>query len=332
MTKVTLAPGDGIGPEICESVVTLFAAAKVDVSWERVDIGMDQYMKSGELLPQRYLDSVQETRISLKGPTTTPVGKGHKSINVTIRQALDLYACDRPVKSIPGIVTPYENVDMLIVRENSEDLYRGIEYKVSDNVAHGIKLITKDASAKIGKHAFELARKLKRTKVTCVHKANIMKITDGMFLESIREVSSSYPEIKFEEMIVDNCCMQMVTRPQQFDVIVTENLYGDILSDLGAGLIGGLGVAAGANIGDRCAVFEATHGSAPDISGKDLANPTAIILSSLMLLEHLGDFEKVKIIETALFKTLSNKDTRTKDLGGPLGTRDFTKQIISNLK
>jgi isocitrate dehydrogenase (NAD+) len=331
MTKVTLAPGDGIGPEICDSVVALFAEAKVDVSWERVEIGLDQYMKSGDLLPQKFFDSIQETRVALKGPTTTPVGKGHKSINVTIRQVLDLFACDRPVKSIPGVVTPYENVNMLIVRENSEDLYRGIEYKVSDNVAHGIKLITRDASTKIAKHAFDLAKKLGRSKVTCVHKANIMKITDGMFLDAVRDVAQGYPGIKFEEMIVDNCCMQMVTKPQQFDVIVTENLYGDILSDLGAGLIGGLGVAAGSNIGERCAVFEATHGSAPDISGKDLANPTAILLSSLMLLEHLGYFDKVKMLEGALFKTLSNKATRTKDLGGPLGTKEFTKRIISNL-
>jgi isocitrate dehydrogenase (NAD+) len=331
MKKITLAPGDGIGPEITESVVAIFSAAKVQVSWDEVAIGIDEYQRSGQLLPDKFIDSLNQTGIALKGPTTTPVGGGHRSINVLIRQTFDLYACVRPIKTIPGIETPFKNVDFVIVRENTEDLYRGIEYKVGDDVAHGIKLITKQGSTKIGEHAFELAERLGRKKVTAVHKANIMKHTDGLFLGCVKAVAEAHPKVDFSDMIIDNCCMQMVTKPGQFDVIVTENLYGDILSDLGAGLIGGLGVAAGANIGENKAVFEAVHGSAPDIAGKNFANPTALLSSAILMLEYLGMSDKAENIRKAMFAALAKPETRTRDLGGQLGTREFTAQVISNL-
>jgi isocitrate dehydrogenase (NAD+) len=332
MRRVTLVPGDGIGPEITESVKAVLDAAKCPIEWEEMAIGLGAYEKTGQLIPQSFIDSMEQNRVALKGPTTTPVGGGHRSINVSMRQSFKLYANVRPIKTMAGIPSKYENVDMIIVRENTEDLYKGIEYKVSEGVAQGIKLITAEASEKIGRHAFELARKLGRKKVTVVHKANIMKFTDGLFLESVRKVGSDYPDIQLDELIVDNCCMQMVTKPEQFDVVVTENLYGDILSDLAAGLIGGLGMAAGANIGVNQAIFEAAHGSAPDIAGKDLANPTALLLSAIMMLDHLDLPNEARMVEKALKDTLANPETRTKDLGGTLGTKDFTTAIINNLK
>lgn len=331
MRRVTLVPGDGIGPEITQSVKAVLEAAKCPIEWEELDIGLGAYEKTGQLIPQSFVDSMERNLVALKGPTTTPVGGGHRSINVSMRQLFKLYANVRPIKTMAGIPSKYENVDMIIVRENSEDLYKGIEYKVSEGVAQGIKLITAEASEKIGRHAFELARKLGRKKVTVVHKANIMKFTDGLFLESVRKVGAEYSDIQLEDIIVDNCCMQMVTKPEQFDVVVTENLYGDILSDLGAGLIGGLGMAAGANIGENQAIFEAAHGSAPDIAGKDLANPTALILSSVMMLDHLDLRSEARMVEKALKDTLANPETRTKDLGGTLGTKEFTAAIIKNL-
>lgn len=331
MKTVTLVPGDGIGPEIAQSVQEVFAAIKAPIQWQLVECGLVALEKTGTLMPQAFIDSIGQTGVALKGPTTTPVGGGHRSINVLMRQMFKLYANVRPVKNFPGLPSNYTGIDMIIVRENSEDLYKGIEYMISEGVAQGIKLITAEASERIGRHAFELARKLKRKRVLVVHKANIMKFTDGLFLDSIKKVSADYPEIEFGDMIVDNCCMQMVTKPQQFDVIVTENLYGDILSDLGAGLIGGLGLASGANIGDSCAIFEAVHGSAPDIAGQDKANPTALLLSAASMLDYLGELELGERVRRTVSFTLAQPGLRTRDLGGPLGTKEFTRALIRNL-
>ncbi len=331
MKKITLVEGDGIGPEITNSVKEILEAANAQVEWESHAVGLTAYEKTGKLIPDEFIQSIQRHGVALKGPTTTPVGGGHRSINVSMRQLFKLYANVRPVKTIKGLPSRYENVDMIIVRENSEDLYKGIEYKVSEGVAQGIKLITAEASERIGRHAFDLAQKLGRKKVTVVHKANIMKFTDGLFLESVRKVAADYTNIQLDELIVDNCCMQMVTRPEQFDVIVTENLYGDILSDLAAGLIGGLGLASGANIGAKQAIFEAAHGSAPDIAGKDMANPTALLMSAVMMLDHIDQLDVAQRVRRGLKKTLANPETRTKDLGGSLGTRGFTQALINNL-
>jgi isocitrate dehydrogenase (NAD+) len=331
MKKVTLIPGDGIGPEISQSVVEIFAAAKVAIAWETVECGIHTFEKTGELIPKKLEHSLAESRVALKGPTTTPVGSGHRSINVTLRQNFDLFANTRPVRTIPDLDNFARSVDMFIVRENTEDLYKGIEYKIGNDTAHGIKLITRSASERIAKYAFESARRLKRKKVTVVHKANIMKLTDGLFLEAVGSIAKSYPDIQYNDIIVDNCCMQMVTRPEQFDVIVTQNLYGDIISDLASGLVGGLGIAAGANIGESMAVFEAVHGSAPDIAGKGLANPTALLSSAILMLEHLEMLDEAQRIQNALYKTLGHKETRTKDLGGTLSTKDFTKAVIAQL-
>lgn len=329
MNFVTLIPGDGIGPEIAASVQLIFGAAKAPIAWDIVNLSEE----GAGVLPTGFHSSFQKCGIALKGPTTTPIGSGHRSLNVQMRQACGLYASVRPVRTIPGVRGPVTTpVDLLIVRENTEDLYAGLEYMVSEGVAHGIKLITAEASLRIGQHAFSVAKKLKRRKVTAVHKANIMKLTDGLFLDCIRRVAKEFPEIEYSEIIVDNCCMQLVTKPDQFDVIVTENLYGDILSDLAAGLVGGLGIAAGANIGARGAIFEAVHGSAPDIAGKDLANPTALLLSGVMMLEHLGEFLTAERIRRAIFQTLAEESTRTRDLGGPLGTIGFSKAVITNLQ
>jgi isocitrate dehydrogenase (NAD+) len=297
-----------------------------------VNVGLETYELSGTLIPQEFIDSLNSTGVALKGPTTTPIGGGHRSINVTLRQIFNLYANVRPVKSIPGLGQKYDDVDLIIVRENTEDLYKGIEYKVGDRVAHGIKIITADASERIARHAFELAKKLGRRKVTTVHKANIMKFTDGLFLESVRKIAADYPAIAFSEMIVDNCCMQLVTNPQQFDVIVTENLYGDILSDLAAGLVGGLGIASGANLGTSKAVFEAVHGSAPDIAGKNLANPTALLLSAVMMLEHIDQAVIANRIRQVVKSNLARPETRTRDLGGTRSTDQFTELLIGDLK
>ncbi len=332
MKTITLVPGDGIGPEISESVKQIFEAIKAPVRWEQVECGLTAFEKTGQLMPQEFVDSLNRNKVAIKGPTTTPIGGGHRSINVQMRQQWNLYANVRPIKNFPGLPSHYTGIDMVIVRENSEDLYKGIEYKISEGVAQGIKLITAEASERIGRHAFELARKLKRKRVLVVHKANVMKYTDGLFLDSIKKVAANYPDIEFGDMIVDNCCMQMVTKPTQFDVIVTENLYGDILSDLGAGLIGGLGLASGANIGDHHAIFEAVHGSAPDIAGQDKANPTALLLSAASMLDYIGELPLGDKIRDAITRTLANPETRTGDLGGKLGTRAFTQAVIGNLK
>ncbi len=332
MHRVTLIPGDGIGREIVESVKTIFAAAKAPIDWEEMPAGLEALDAHKSLLPQQTLDSIEANRVALKGPTTTPIGGGHRSINVQLRQHFKLFANVRPIKTIPGVESNYSGLDMVTVRENTEDLYKGIEYKVGKDVAHGIKLITRDGSERIARHAFELAKAQGRKKVSAVHKANIMKLTDGLFLEACRSVAADYPEIKFEDVIVDNMCMQMVLKPHQFDVIVTENLYGDILSDLGSALIGGLGLASGANIGKDLAIFEAVHGSAPDIAGKGLANPSALIFSSITMLRHLGESEVACNIESALNSCLGSSSTRTGDLGGECNTAQFTEAVVSKLK
>ena len=332
MKKVTLIPGDGIGYEISESLVKIFKAAKVPVEFETENAGADVYEKTGELIPDSLYKSIEKNKIAIKGPITTPIGKGFRSINVYLRKKYDLYTNFRPSRNLPGIKTRYENIDLAIFRENTEGIYIGEEKYENDEKtsAIAIKRITRKGSERIIRSAFEYAKNNGLSKVTAVHKANILKFTDGMFLEIAREVSKNYEGIELEELIVDNMCMQLVTNPEKFRVIVTMNLYGDILSDLVAGLVGGLGVAPGANIGDDIAIFEAVHGSAPDIAGKNKANPLALLLSSLEMLKYLKLNDFVENIENAILKTLE-EGCKTKDLGGNAATTEFTKKIIENL-
>lgn len=329
--KVVLIKGDGIGPEIADAVVDILNAAGAPIEWVERQAGLNSIGQSASGLPQETLDAVREYGIALKGPTTTPVGTGHKSVNVTLRKTLELYANVRPARTMPGVETRFSNVDLIIVRENIEDTYAGIEHGQTADVAQGLKLITRPGSIRIARYAFEMARALKRNKVIAVHKANIHKLTDGLFLECFREVSKSYPEIETGDIIVDNCCMQLVTRPEQFDVLVCPNLYGDIVSDLCAGLVGGLGVAPGGNIGEKSAVFEAVHGSAPDIAGKGLANPTALLLSAIQMLQHLGYVQMAFRIQHALERAMKD-GVRTRDLGGNAGTTEFAQGIIDRLE
>ena len=332
MKKITLIPGDGIGYEISESLVKIFDAAKVPVEFETENAGSDVYEKTGELIPESLYESVERNKIAIKGPITTPIGKGFRSINVYLRKKYDLYTNFRPSRNLPGIKTRYENIDLAIFRENTEGIYIGEEKYENDEKtsAIAIKRITRKGSERIIRSAFEYAKNNGLSKVTAVHKANILKFTDGMFLEIAREVSKNYEGIELEELIVDNMCMQLVTNPERFRVIVTMNLYGDILSDLVAGLVGGLGVAPGANIGDDIAIFEAVHGSAPDIAGKNKANPLALLLSSLEMLKYLKLNDFAENIENAILKTLE-EGCKTKDLGGNAATTEFTKKIIENL-
>ena len=332
MKKVTLIPGDGIGTEISESLVQIFKAAKVPVEFETENAGTDVYEKTGELIPESLYESVEKNKIAIKGPITTPIGKGFRSINVYLRKKYDLYTNFRPSRNLPGIETRYKNIELAIFRENTEGIYIG-EEKFEDEEktsAIAIKRITRKGSERIIKSAFEYAKNNKISKVTVVHKANILKYTDGMFLEIAREVAKNYEGIDLEELIIDNMCMQLVTNPERFKVIVTMNLYGDILSDLVAGLVGGLGVAPGANIGDDIAIFEAVHGSAPDIAGQNKANPLALLLSSLEMLKYLNLNDFAQKIENAILKTLES-DCKTGDLGGNATTTEFTKKIIENL-
>ncbi len=332
MYNVTLIKGDGIGPEISDSVVKIIEASGLKINWDVQHAGADVAEKEGIPLPQRVIDSIKKNKVALKAPVTTPIGKGFRSVNVQLRRDLDLYANLRPCKSIKGIKTPFENVDLVVVRENTEDLYAGIEEKINDNEAHGIKVITRKASSRIVEWAFEYALKNGRKKVTAVTKANICKLTDGLFLECAREVAKIYEgKIEYQEVLVDALCMQLVQNPSKFDVLVMPNLYGDIVSDLTAGLIGGLGVAQGANIGHEIAVFEPVHGSAPDIKGKNLANPTALLLCAIEMIKHLGEFETAQKIEDALFKVLDEGKVKTKDLGGNSTTDEFTQEIIKKL-
>lgn len=330
MHTITLINGDGIGPEISESVVQIIKASGLDINWEIQTAGADVIEKEGTPLPQRVLDSVKKNKIALKAPVTTPIGKGFRSVNVQLRKSLDLFANLRPCKNLPGVKTRYDNVDLVVVRENTEDLYAGVEEQIDENTAHSIKIITRKASERICKFAFDYAVANGRQEVCAVSKANIMKLSDGLFLESYRNVAKNYPNIKTREILVDNLCMQLVQDPSRFDVLVLPNLYGDIVSDLTAGLIGGLGVAQGANIGQNCAVFEPVHGSAPDIKGQNKANPTALLLSAIEMLKYIKEFEYAKKIEKALFKTLS-EGYKTVDIGGTLTTTEFTQKVIDNL-
>ena len=330
MRKITLIPGDGIGPEIADSVVKIIEASGLKIDWDIQHAGTEVVKKEGEPLPKRVLDSIKENKVALKAPVTTPIGKGFRSVNVALRKELDLYANLRPCKNLPGIKTKFDNVDIIVVRENTEDLYAGIENRIDDNTAESIKIITRSASERIAQFAFEYAQNNCRKEVCAVSKANICKLSDGLFLESVRTIAAKYPNIKYREILVDNLCMQLVQNPQQFDVLVLPNLYGDIVSDLCAGLIGGLGIAQGANIGTDCAVFEAVHGSAPDIAGQNKANPTALLLSATEMLRYIGENTFAQKIEDALFKTL-NDNILTADLGGSATCSEFTDAIIKNL-
>ncbi|QEK11417.1 NAD-dependent isocitrate dehydrogenase [Crassaminicella thermophila] len=331
MYNITLIPGDGIGPEVADAAKNVVEATGLEVKWDIVNAGLTVYEETGVLVPDKVFKSIEKNKVALKGPITTPVGSGFRSINVMLRKKYNLFSNVRPIRTIPGINTPFKNIDLVIFRENTEGLYSGIEKKSSEDSAEAIKLTTKDASIRIVKEAFSYAEKNNKTKVTIVHKANIMKLTDGLFLDCAREISKNYPNIDLEEVIVDNMCMQLVMNPSQFQVIVTTNLYGDILSDLCAGLVGGLGLVPGANIGNDLAIFEAVHGSAPDIAGKNLANPTAIILSAAMMLNHLGEKEKSNFIVDAVLKTIDEGKFVTRDLGGSASTNDMTNAIIEKL-
>lgn len=330
MRRITLINGDGIGPEISDAVVKIIEASGVKIDWDIQTAGADVIEKEGTPLPERVLNSIKENKIALKAPVTTPIGKGFRSVNVQLRKALDLYANLRPCKNLPNVKTKFDDVDIVVVRENTEDLYAGIERQVNSDTAESIKVITRKASERICKFAFDYAIKNNRKEVCVVTKANIMKLSDGLFLESYRKIAENYPEIKKREILVDNLCMQLVQNPSQFDVLVLPNLYGDIVSDLCAGLIGGLGVAQGANIGLDYAVFEPVHGSAPDIKGQNKANPTALLLSAIEMLKYIGEYSCAERIEKALFKTLEN-GIFTADLGGNASTKDFTEAIIQEL-
>lgn len=319
-----------VGPEISASVMEIIQAAGLKIDWDIQTAGADVIEQEGVPLPKRVLDSIRKNKVALKAPVTTPIGKGFRSVNVQLRKDLDLYANLRPCKNLPGVETRFKDVDLVVVRENTEDLYAGVEEQIDKNTAHSIKIITRKASERICKFAFEYAVKNNRHEVCAVTKANIMKLSDGLFLESFRHVAQDYPNIKTREILVDNLCMQLVQDPTRFDVLVLPNLYGDIVSDLTAGLIGGLGVAQGANIGEDCAVFEPVHGSAPDIKGQNKANPTALLLSAIEMLKYVGERVYADKIEKALFKTLA-QGCKTVDIGGNLSTNEFTAAVISNL-
>jgi isocitrate dehydrogenase (NAD+) len=330
--KITLIPGDGIGSEITGAVVRIIEASGVEIEWESFIAGAEALSRYGDPLPEPVLESIRRTRVALKGPLTTPVGAGFTSVNVRLRKTLDLYANLRPVKNLPGLVTPFGDLDLIVVRENTEDLYSGLEHVVVPGVVESLKIITEKASTRIARFAFDYARRENRKKVTAIHKANIMKLSDGLFLDCFRKVAAEYPEIAADDKIVDNTCMQLVMRPQQFDVLLLENLYGDIISDLAAGLVGGLGVVPGANIGELGAVFEAVHGSAPDIAGKNIANPTALLQTAVMMLRNLGERAAADLIERAMIHTLAVKQVRTRDLGGTASTTEYTEAIVASMK
>ncbi len=331
--KITLLPGDGIGPEVTASVVAIIECAGVQVQWEKYSVGSEAISRFGDPLPQEVLDSILRNKVALKGPVTTPVGTGFTSINVRLRKTLDLYANLRPVRSMPNIITRFEKVDLIVVRENTEDLYSGLEHEVVPGVVESLKIITERASTRIARFAFEYARMHNRKKVTAVHKANIMKMSDGLFLNCFRKVAKEYPNIQADDKIVDNLCMQLVINPNQFDILLLENLYGDIVSDLAAGLVGGLGVVAGANIGENGAVFEAVHGSAPDIAGQNKANPLALLQSAVLMLQHIGEMTPARRVQDAIVKVLaSGPQHRTRDIGGTGNTSDFTAAMCETLR
>jgi isocitrate dehydrogenase (NAD+) len=329
---ITLIPGDGIGPEVTEAVVRIFKTAALDIEWDRHDAGVIAFKRFNQSLPVALMDSIRKNTVALKGPVTTPIGEGMTSVNVGLRKALDLYANLRPVQNLAGVESRFQGVDLVIVRENTEDLYSGLEHEVIPGVVESLKIITEKASTRIAHFAFEHARTHGRKRVTAVHKANILKLGDGLFLRSIRDVVPEYPDISYDEKIIDAACMALVMHPEKFDVLVLPNLYGDIVSDLCAGLVGGLGVVPGANLGETCAVFEAVHGSAPDIADQNLANPTALLLSALMMLDHIGERAKSAHIRAALGRVLSDGTVRTRDLGGQASTTEFTEAICREVE
>jgi isocitrate dehydrogenase (NAD+) len=329
---ITLIPGDGIGPEIVAATVRVIEATGVDIEWETHIIGAQALEKFGTTLPEPTIESIKRNKVALKGPLMTPIGKGFTSVNVGLRKALDLYANVRPVKALPNVPCRYPELDLVIVRENTEDLYAGLEHVVVPGVVESIKIITEKASTRIAQYAFEFTKLHNRKKVTAMHKANIMKLSDGLFLECFYNVAKKFPEIEADDKIIDNACMQLVMRPEQFDVMVLENLYGDIVSDLCAGLIGGLGLAPGANIGEQGAVFEAVHGSAPDIAGQGIANPTAILMSGILMLRHINEMDAADRAEAALMSVFADTDIRTRDLGGTAKTSEFASAIIDKMK
>jgi isocitrate dehydrogenase (NAD+) len=330
--KVTLIPGDGIGPEVVAAAVRILEATGVKFEWESYAAGADAFEKYGEYIPKDLNDAIERTKVALKGPITTPIGGGFTSINVTLRKRFELYSNFRPIRNLPHVPTRYPDVDLIIVRENTEGLYSGIEHEVVPGVVESLKIITAKASTRIAKWAFAYARANNRKRVHCIHKANIMKLSDGLFLRCTRDIAKEYPEITYGEHIVDNTCMQLVTNPYQYDVLVLENLYGDIISDLCAAFVGGLGLVPGANFGDEIAIFEAVHGSAPDIAGKDLANPTAVLRSGLLMLRHLGEHEASLKIRNALEYVYRDKKNLTKDVGGSATTSQFTDAIIAAME
>ena len=329
---ITLIPGDGIGPEVTNAAVRVLEATGVKFEWESFSAGAEAYDKYHEYIPKELIESIERTRVALKGPVTTPIGGGFASINVELRKMFELYANFRPIRNLPHIPTRYPDVDLIIIRENTEGLYSGIEHEVVPGVVESLKIITEKASTRIARFAFEYARKNKRKKIHAIHKANIMKMSDGLFIRCSRNISKEYPEITYGEHIVDNTCMQLVMNPYQYDMLLMENLYGDILSDLCAAFVGGLGFVPGANFGDHCAIFEAVHGSAPDIAGKNLANPTAVLRSGLLMLRHLGEDEAATKIRNALEKVYRDRDKLTRDVGGKSGTSQFADSIIDAMQ
>jgi isocitrate dehydrogenase (NAD+) len=331
--QITLIPGDGIGPEVAEATVRAVDATGVAIEWDRVEAGARALAEQGQLIPDDVFASLEVTRLGLKGPTATPIAGGHQSINVALRKKLGLYVNFRPIRMLPGLKTRFSDLDLdlAIFRENTEDLYSGLEHEVVPGVVESLKIITEKASTKIAKAAFEYARRESRRKVTAIHKANIMKMSDGLFLKCCREVASKFPEIQYTELIVDNACMQLVMRPETFDLLVMPNLYGDIISDLTAGLVGGLGIVPGANIGDHHAIFEAVHGTAPDIAGKGLANPTALMQSAVLMLAHIGERSASERLQNAIYKVYEAGVHMTGDVGGKASTTEFTDAIIAQL-
>ncbi|HXI26193.1 MAG TPA: isocitrate dehydrogenase (NAD(+)) [Pyrinomonadaceae bacterium] len=330
--RITLIPGDGIGPEITSAVTRIIEASGVQIEWEEHLAGQAALDKYGNTLPGELLESIKRNKIGLKGPITTPVGKGFTSVNVGLRKALDLYANLRPIRALPNIPCRNPTLDLVVVRENTESLYSGLEHEIIPGVVESLKIITEKASTRIARFACAYARNEKRKKITCVHKANIMKLSDGLFLRCFEEVGKLYPEIERQNMIVDNASMQLVMRPEQFDILLCENLYGDIVSDLCAGLIGGLGLVPGANIGEKGAVFEAVHGSAPDIAGKGIANPTALLQSAILMLTHIEERAAATKIESAMLKVFEDGQVRTRDVGGTATTDEFADAIIGSLR
>jgi len=330
--KITLIPGDGIGPEVADATVRVLEATGLKFEWERFRAGAEAYEKYKEYIPQELIESIERNHVALKGPVTTPIAGGFPSINVALRKRFELYANFRPIRNLPHVPTRYPDVDLIVVRENTEGLYSGIEHEVVPGVVESLKIITEKASTRIARFAFEYARKHKRRKIHAIHKANIMKLSDGLFLRCSRNVAKEYPEITYGEHIVDNTCMQLVTNPYQYDMLLLENLYGDIISDLCAAFVGGLGLVPGANMGDRCAIFEAVHGSAPDIAGQNIANPTALIRSALLMLRHLGEMDASLRVRSALETVYRQKEKLTRDMGGRASTAEFADSVIAAMQ